>query len=66
MDMKGKLSRPAFAPLRDAARFNSVYIDSSGSIAWDVDPAVDSQTIWSNRIDLCPDSCYLENEMELK
>jgi len=59
IDMKDKLSRPAFAPLRDTARFNSVCIDSSGSIAWDADPAVDSKTVWSNRIDLCPDSCYL-------
>ena len=62
IDMKEKLSRPAFAPLRDAARFDSVFIDTSGSIAWDADPAVDSETIWSNRIDLCPDSCYLSGK----
>jgi len=59
IDMKDKLSRPAFTPLQNIERFNSVYIDSSGAIAWDADPTVDSQTVWSNHIDLCPDSCYL-------
>ena len=59
IDMKEKLSRPVFAPLKDVARFNSVYINSSGSIAWDADPMIDSKTVWSNQIDLCPDSCYL-------
>jgi hypothetical protein len=65
IDMEGELSRPAFAPLQDVGRFNSVYIDSSGSIAWDADPAVDSQTVWSNHIDLCPDSCYLSGRTSM-
>jgi len=29
-------------------------LDSSGSIAWEADPAVDSKTGLSNQIDLCP------------
>ena len=62
LDMNENLPCPAFAPLRNVERFNSVYIDSSGAIAWDADPTVDSQTVWSNHIDLCPDSCYLSGK----
>jgi len=57
--MKDTCLRPAFAPLREATRFYEVFMDSSGASAWDADPAVDSTTVWSNQIDLCPDSCYL-------
>ena len=41
--------------------FKRVYIDSSGSVAWDIDPSVDSEKVWSNKVDLCPDSCYIDS-----
>ena len=58
-DMKERLKKKAFVPIRDWQRFKTVYIDDSGSIAWDADPAVDSSVVWSNHIDLCPDACYI-------
>lgn len=30
-------------------------------LIWDVDPAVDSSKVWSNKVDLCPDSCYIDS-----
>ena len=41
--------------------FSRVYIDSTHCIAWDIDPNVDSELVWSNKVDLCPDSCYLDS-----
>ena len=26
-----------------------------------VDPDVDSEKVWSNKVDLCPDSCYIDS-----
>lgn len=58
-DMADSLRGPAFAPLRDMAVFQRVFVDDYGAIAWDIDPSVDSDIVWSNRVDLCPDSCYI-------
>lgn len=41
--------------------FNRVYIDKTHCIAWDIDPTVDSEVVWSNKLDLCPDSCYIDS-----
>ena len=40
---------------------NRVYIDKTHCIAWDIDPTVDSEVVWSNKLDLCPDSCYIDS-----
>lgn len=45
--------------LGDAARFNRVRLDEGHSVAWDIDPNVDSSVVWENVIDLCPDCCYV-------
>jgi len=58
-DMKNTLQGKVFIPLRDIKRFKEVYIDDVGCIAWDIDPNVDSNKVWTNHIDLCPDSCYI-------
>ncbi len=42
--------------------FRRVYIDDCGCVAWDKDPTVDSNVVWNNKIDLCPDSCYLDSK----
>ncbi len=47
--------------LTDINRFKSVYLDDAHCISWDIDPNVDSEKIWSNKIDLCPDSCYIDS-----
>ncbi|MCH5210601.1 MAG: DUF2442 domain-containing protein [Oscillospiraceae bacterium] len=41
--------------------FRRVYVDSSHCIAWDIDPNIDSETVWNNKLDLCPDSCYIDS-----
>lgn len=51
-----------FAPLRDPQIFRRVYLDEQHCVSWDIDPAVDSSKVWSNKLDLCPDSCYLDSK----
>lgn len=50
-----------FACLKPLDVFKRVYIDDCGCPAWDKDPKIDSSVVWSNKIDLCPDSCYLDS-----
>lgn len=50
-----------FAPLRDLSNFRRVYLDENRCVSWDVDPAVDSNVVWSNKIDLCSDNCYVDS-----
>jgi len=50
-----------FAPFAKLENFRRVYLDEDHSVAWDIDPAVDSRVIWNNKVDLCPDSCYVDS-----
>lgn len=50
-----------FAPFRDLKNFRRVYLDDNHAIAWDIDPAIDSNVVWSNKVDICPDSCYVDS-----
>ena len=50
-----------FACLKPLDVFRRVYIDDCGCVAWDKDPNIDSSKAWSNKISLCPDSCYLDS-----
>lgn len=47
--------------LADEQAFSQVYIDSEGAIAWDRDPTVDSNVVWSNKVDIDPDTCYMDS-----
>ena len=49
-----------FVHLRDYKNFDRVFIDY-GAVCWDIDPGVNSNEVWSNRIELCPDSCYIDS-----
>ena len=49
-----------FAPFREWDNFRRVYLDEDHSVCWDIDPNIDSNEVWSNKVDLCPDSCYVE------
>ena len=62
LDMKDSI-RPGtvFAFLADPANFDRVYLDDARCVSWDIDPAVDSTKVWSNKVDLCPDTCYLDS-----
>lgn len=51
-----------FEILKDPQKFNSVFIDEVGNIAWDIDPEKDSSVCWNNRIDICKDALYLDSE----
>lgn len=50
-----------FEPFIELDQFRRVYVDEQNCIAWDIDPAVDSNIVWSNKVDLCPDSCYVDS-----
>ena len=50
-----------FAPFRNIDKFRSVYLDDQRCVSWDIDPSVDSNIVWSNKVDLCPDSCYMDS-----
>ena len=51
-----------FACLKPMEVFKRVYIDDCGCVAWDKNPNIDSNVVWDNKIDLCPDSCYLDSK----
>jgi hypothetical protein len=50
-----------FEPFANINNFRRVYLDENHCIAWDIDPDVDSSVVWSNKVDLCPDSCYIDS-----
>lgn len=50
-----------FSVLKDKEKFKEVFIDYIGNVAWDIDKKVNSNKAWNNRIDLCPDSLYLNS-----
>ena len=54
-----------FAPFREWNNFRRVYLDEDHSVCWDIDPNVDSNEVWNNKVDLCPDSCYVETVCQL-
>lgn len=58
--MKNELSG-IFTVLKDKEKFNSVFIDEVGNIAWNIDETIDSNIHWNNRIDLCKDMLYMES-----
>lgn len=50
-----------FNKIKPLADFKRVYLDESHCVSWDIDPNVDSKKVWNNKLDLCPDSCYLDS-----
>lgn len=50
-----------FEHFMDYENFKRVYVDDTHCIAWDIDPSVDSNAVWNNKIDLCPDCCYVDS-----
>lgn len=46
----------------DYNNFCRVYLDESHCVSWDIDPNVDINEVWSNKVDLCPDTCYVESK----
>lgn len=50
-----------FEILKDVKKFQNVFIDEVGNVAWDIDENIDSSIHWENRIDLCKDMLYLKS-----
>lgn len=61
-DVKPLLQKgTVFEPFLNKENFNRVYVDDTHCIAWDIDPNVDSNVVWNNKVDLCPDTCYVDS-----
>lgn len=41
--------------------FKRVYIDDTNCVAWDINPEIDSQIVWNNKVDISSDSCYIDS-----
>lgn len=62
LDMRPYIQKETvYSILNDKTIFNRCYIDSDGSVCWDKNPNVDSEKVWSNKIDIGADNCYLES-----
>ena len=59
-DMKNELIG-IFEVLRDKDKFNQVFLNDVGNVAWNIDDSIDSSKHWENQIDLCKDMLYLES-----
>lgn len=53
--------KTVFAPFMELENFRRVYVDDTNCVAWDIDPNVDSSVVWSNKVDLSADTCYLDS-----
>ena len=50
-----------FEPFSDIKNFKRVYIDEEHCISWDIDPTIDSNINWNNKVDLSSDTCYIDS-----
>lgn len=61
-DMRPLLKKgTVFERIADIKDFRRVYVDEQHTIAWDIDPNVDSNKEWNNKVDLCADGCYIDS-----
>ena len=54
-------SNTVFEFLSDWNNFSKVYLDSDSIVSWDKNPNIDSEKVWSNKIDLSTDSLYVDS-----
>lgn len=50
-----------FEFLRDYNNFSRVYLDEDNIVSWDKDPNIDSNEVWSNKVDLSSDTLYVKS-----
>ena len=61
-DMRPYLKKgTVFEPFAKLENFRRVYVDDTHAISWAIGPNVDSEKVRSNKVDLSPDSCYLDS-----
>ena len=64
LDMKASLKKgTVFEPFMDINKFKQVYLDDTNAISWDINPDIDSKVVWSNKVDICPDTCYMNSQL---
>ena len=62
LDMKPTLEKGGvFATFRIYENFQRVYLDDCGEVSWDIDPNIDSNIVWNNKVDICSDFCYVDS-----
>ena len=62
LDMKPTLKKGGvFTIFRKYENFRRVYLDDCGDVSWDIDPNIDSNVVWNNKVDICPDGCYVDS-----
>ncbi len=62
LDIKPMLEKGGvFTTFRDYENFKRVYLDDCNDVSWDIDPNIDSNVVWNNKVDLCPDCCYVDS-----
>lgn len=54
-------SGTVFEHIANADVFSRVYLDDTNCVSWDIDPNIDSKKVWSNKIDISSDGCYLDS-----
>ena len=60
-DMKPTLQPgTVFEPFMQIENFKRVYLDDCHAVCWDIDPSIDSSIHWNNKVDISPDTCYVE------
>lgn len=61
LDMRADLKEGVFKKIAAMQDFKRVYLNEDHTVCWDIDPKVDSNVVWNNQIDICPDTCYVES-----
>lgn len=62
LDMRSTLKKgTVFEPFIQYENFKRVYVDDCNCVAWDIDPNINSDVVWNNKVDLCPDCCYVDS-----
>ena len=62
LDMKPLIKEnPTLNPFQSSQAFRRVYVDDSHHISWDIDPNIDSNVVWNNKVDLDSDWCYINS-----
>ena len=64
LDMNESIARGGvFSFLEDIEAFRRVRL-VDGVVCWDRDSDIDSDVVWNNRVDICPDNCYIRSVPE--
>ena len=62
LDMKPTIAQGGvFKSFNNISDFKRVYIDDANALCWDIDPNVDSEKNWNNKVDISPEFCYVES-----